>query len=116
MNAIRFAHALSGPPTGFAVAAMIASAFAPATSRTRASNAACDANGPASHTASSTEQPSAPIGLIAEAGQPFGQASAATGIVSAPVKADVSPPPTTVGALAAVTALLARFTVTVIGG
>ena len=121
MKAITSAQELSIPPTGFGVAAMTAAASAPgkpaATAFTRASNAAWLANGPASHTRSSSEQPSARSGLSALRDQPFGQASGTTGIVSVALAPSASPPPETVGALVSVAAAeLATLTVIVTGG
>ena len=89
----------------------------PATSLTLAANAASSANGSAAQTRSSSEQPSARSGFSGPADQPFGHASARTGIASAAAALVASPPPSTVGALLSVAAaLLATLTVTVIGG
>src|SRR4051812_24801035 len=88
-----------------------------ASSLTFAWNAASSANGSAAHTRSSSEQPSARSGFSGPEVQPFGHASAATGIGSAAAALVVSPPPSTVGALLSVAAaLLATLTVIVIGG
>src|SRR4051794_18603263 len=84
---------------------------------TFACNAATTANGSAGHPRSSSEQPSARSGFSGPEVQPFGHASAATGIGSAAAALVVSPPPSTVGALLSVAAaLLATLTVIVIGG
>ena len=98
---------------------------------TSPANAAWDANGSAFQITSSSVQPSArsgfttpesthgvggPKATCASAAQPFGQASVATGIVSAPVAVPL-PPPLTVGALcSALAALVATLTVSVTGG
>ena len=66
---------------------------------------------------SSGVQPSAPSGLAAVAGHPFGHASAATGMSSVALAPSASPPPATVGALRSVAAaVLATATVIRIGG
>src|SRR3954454_1464887 len=120
---MRALHELSGPAVGALVAATIALRSAgerpncAPTSSTLALNAASSAKGSAAHTRSSTVQPSARSGFRAAGAQPLGQASAATGIESAPVAGVLSPPPATFGALASVAAApAATLTVIVIGG
>jgi hypothetical protein len=62
-------------------------------------------------------QPSGPSGFAGPFAQPFGQASAATGMSSVAVAPAASPPPATTGAfLSDAAALLATATVIVIGG
>ena len=106
---------------GARVAAITASASAPAncaaTVRTWAANAAWSANGSAAQTRSSSEQPSARSGLSAFAAHPLGHASATTPTSSAAPPPSASPPPVTVAVRRTVAAAaLPTATVTVIGG